>query len=293
MLCAVFTAAAAADSAAPLKKESFDRDPGWEGVNNHIVPAKVRTITQAFGYSPKTSFAGGQPGEIGGRVTRTPELAYYGAKLPPRTLDDKLSASGTFTFTETGGGAGVFVGFFNDQQPATARPTNSLGMNFDCESNGARLAVRLITAQNQSCGEFVTHFIPGKDRPTPLRKGAHYKWTLNYDPAANGGNGRFEYTLAGFDPSDPIKSPIVVDLPPGFKKQGTTFTRFGIMNMRKAGGSLSLYFDDMKVGDQAWDFATDPQWDGSGNNTSFAEHEPSGAHNFGYSPTNFAGGSAG
>src|SRR6185369_12561168 len=90
-------------------------------------------------------------------------------------------------------------GFFNAQQPgATGRPVASLGMDFDCEGSGARLAVRLITAQNQSCGTFVTPFIPGKFRPTPIRNdGNRYHWTLDYDPQAAAGRGQFTFTLAG------------------------------------------------------------------------------------------------
>ena len=277
----------------PLKSEHFDRDPGWEGVNNRIVAEKPRTIAQDFGYSPKTNFAGGQAGEIGGRVARTSRLAFYAVKLPPRTLKDRFSASGAFTFTETAGTSGVCLGFFNDQQPETARPTNSLTMNFDTEGTGARLAVRLITAKNESCGQFVTHFIPGKFRPTPLRKGVRYEWKLDYNPDGAGGNGQFTYTLSGHDPKDPIDSPITVNLTPGFKEQGTTFNRFGIANMRKAGNTVAFYVDDLTVDGKKWDFATDPQWEGVGNRDSYAETDPPGAHSFGYSMTNFAGGNTG
>ena len=35
-----------------LKVESFDRDPGWLGWNNRIVPQEYPTIAQDFGYSP-------------------------------------------------------------------------------------------------------------------------------------------------------------------------------------------------------------------------------------------------
>ena len=138
-------------------------------------------------------------------------------------------------------------------------------MNFDGERRGERLAVRMINANNESCGHFVTQFIPGKFRPTPLQLGRRYEWTLNYDPDANNGGGQFTYTLSGFDrDKDPIDSPISVDLPPGFKKAGATFNRFGIVNTRKAGGSLAFYMNDLAVNEQKWDFSTDPQWDGHG-----------------------------
>ena len=75
-----------------LKTESFDRDPGWEGHNNHITPKKkFRRCTQDFGYS-KTNFASKTPGEIGGQICRA-QRARPGAaaRIPPCTLDDKLS----------------------------------------------------------------------------------------------------------------------------------------------------------------------------------------------------------
>ena len=276
------------------KHENFDHDPGWEEINNRIVLENPRTTVQDFGFSPTTSFAGGKPGEIGGKVTRTARLAFYAAKLPTRTLNDRLSASGAFTFTETSASAGVFVGFFNDQQSETARPMNSLGMDFDCEKAGARMAVRMINAKNESCGHFVTRFIPGKFRPTPLHKGQRYEWTLKYDPDANNGGGQFVYTLSGFDhEKDPIDSPITVNLPPGFKQTGATFNRFGMVNMRKAGHTLAVYMDDLAVDSQKWDFANDPQWDGEGNRSTFTETEAPGTQDFGYSQTNFAGGSIG
>src|SRR5262249_28654591 len=137
-----------------------------------------------------------------GLVTRASEPAFYADKIGPRTLDDRLSASGTFAITKTTGGAGVFFGFFRAEQPGGGgRPVCSLGMDFDAEREGGRLAVRLITGQNQSRGPFVTPFIPGKFRPTPLRNdGTRYAWTLDYDPEAAGGRGRFTFTIRGDAP---------------------------------------------------------------------------------------------
>src|SRR5687767_1793876 len=97
--------------------ETFDRDPGWEGVNNRVVPKAYPTVAQDFGYNAGTNHAGDARGEMGGVVTRASRPAYYGDKVGPLTLDQKLGASGTFAFTKTSGGAGVFVGFFQAQQP--------------------------------------------------------------------------------------------------------------------------------------------------------------------------------
>src|SRR4051812_3816456 len=79
---------APADDPPPaLKSESFDTNPGWEGHNNRIVPDRVPTVTQDFGYSP-TNFVGKAAGELGGRVTRASEPAFYADKIGPVTLDE-------------------------------------------------------------------------------------------------------------------------------------------------------------------------------------------------------------
>ncbi|HWG43047.1 MAG TPA: hypothetical protein VN688_09690 [Gemmataceae bacterium] len=293
-----------------LKTESFDKDPGWEGHNNHVVPQRLPTVVQDFGYS-KTNFAGEEKGEIGGQVMRASKPAYYADTIGPVTLDNKLSASGTFALTKTAPGGGIFFGFFRAEQlSAGGRPTGSLGMNMDCERSGARLAVRLITGRNQSCGTFVTPFIPGKFRPTPIRNdGTRYQWTLDYDPEGAGGRGQFKFTIRGeapkpgeFSKADipeshkkearrrfPDVTAFTVDLPEGYRKQGATFDHFGLMNMMKPGGSMSIFFDNLKYLGRTQAFSQDPKWDASGNRTTYQSKDVGGAHDFGFSPTNHAG----
>src|SRR6185369_11428144 len=79
-----------------LKSESFDRDPGWEGHNNRLQPKVDKVVKQDFDFR-LTNFAGKEKGEIGGTLWRSPARAYYAAKIPTKTLHEKLSASGTFT----------------------------------------------------------------------------------------------------------------------------------------------------------------------------------------------------
>jgi hypothetical protein len=298
---------------AALKSESFDKDPGWEGHNNHVVPQNVPTVRQDFGYS-KTSFAAKAAGEMGGIVTRASEPAYYAQKLTAHTLDDKLSAAGTFALTQSTASGGIFFGFFHAEQPGGGgRPVGSLGLNLDTERQGARLAVRLITGQNQSCGTFITPFIPGHFRPTPIRNdGTRYHWTLDYDPSGAGGKGRFTFTFQGDLPKPgeysntnipeehkqharahfPDTTSFAVDLPEGFRKQSTSFDHFGMMNMMKAGGHLTIFFSDLTCNGAAADFTQDPNWDAAGNRASYPAKDVGGAHDFGFSPTHYAGGQA-
>lgn len=106
------------------KTEHFDTDPGWEGHNNRVAPKVVKTVQQDFGYRA-TNFAGKAKGEIGGTIWRSPTLASYAAKIPVKTLNDKLTASGTFALTASSGSSGVFFGWYSE------KPGNSLTMYFD------------------------------------------------------------------------------------------------------------------------------------------------------------------
>ncbi|MEQ1859769.1 MAG: hypothetical protein ABMA13_07535 [Chthoniobacteraceae bacterium] len=307
------TAAGAAEPP-KLKTESFDRNPGWEEHNNHIVPKKPLMVKQDFGYS-ETHFAGTGAGEMGGVIQRATRHASYAATLTPaKTLDDKLTASGTFAITKSSPGAGVFFGFFNSQQPGgSGRPIGSLGLNMDFEATGGRLAVRLITGGNKSCGTFITPYLPGKFRPTPIKAdGTRYHWTLDYDPQGAGGNGQFKFTMRsdthttqdyGSLPDAsakeaqarfPSTTTFTVDLTPGYKTEGATFDRFGVSNGMKSGGAVALFFDDLRYNGQKQDFAKDPGWIGEGNRVSFEDREVTGAHDFGFSATtSHAGGKPG
>ncbi len=321
--------ALAADTREPhVRTESFDQDPGWDAFNNRMKPdaGAIREVVQDFGYSP-TAHAGGQPGELGGQVFRATQQAFYADKIPVKTLNDKLTASGKFSFDPMGGGGGIWFGWFLAQQEVgNARPKNGLGLNFDFERDGGRLAVRMSNQKNEFCGTFVTPYIPGRFRPSPLHPHTPYEWTLTYDPQAGGGNGQFQFTLrslrsdettraldaklqaaadalpaeqrAMFGPKvgrpDYDGKTFVVDLPPGFKQTGATFDHFGLLAGMKEGNPVKVYFDDLKYDGKSEDFAKDPKWDGSGNRQHYAEDLPTGYHDFGFSPeTHLAGGSPG
>jgi hypothetical protein len=290
-----------AQPATVLKSENVDRDPGWEEHNNRVVPEKALMVKQDFGYSA-TNFAGKASGELGGRIQRSTTPASYSTPLAPvKTLEDKFSASGSFAITAPGGG--FFFGFFNSQQPgASGRPIGSLGLDFDFEKQGGRLAVRLITGTNKSCGTFITPYLPGKFRPTPIRcDGTRYRWTLDYDSQGAAGNGQFTFTLHSdthtaqeYGPLPeasqkealarfPNTTRFTVDLPPGYKEEGATFDRFGALNLMKAGGAATMFFDDLQFAGRAEDFSKDPGWVGAGNRIAFEDYEVTGAHDFGYS----------
>lgn len=317
LVFAVLGLSTGAPPSPPARNEAFNKDPGWEGHNNRLLPKAVPTITQDFGYS-ETSFASREKGEVGGQVVRCATPAYYAARIR-KTLDDKLSASGTFALKGASGSSGVFFGWFHSDQPGGGgRPVQSLGLDFDGEASGARLAVRMINKNNRTCGTFITPFVPGKFRPTPIRlDGTRYNWSLDYSPEGNGGRGRVKFTIkshgtapepleakrlpAGMPEAHrkealkrfPNTTSFTFDLPKGFKKEGASFNRFGLLCMMKPGNAMTIYFGDVKHDGVSDDFRKAPAWAGS-NNRAKVKAAPAGAHDFGYSPkTNFAGGEPG
>ncbi len=276
------------------KTEAFDRDPGWEGFNNHVQPKKRVEVTQDFGFVQiKTN-----EGAIGGKITRSSRPCCYAQDVGTSSLNERLSASGTFKLRASSGSSGIFFGWFNSKQPGgSGRPVGSFGMDFDGEGGGARLAVRMISKSNKSCGTFITPFIPGKYSPTPIRKdGTTYRWKMDYDPDANTGKGRFSFVIHT-DSSNPENfegKVFTVDLPDVLKADGATFDRFGLMNAMKAGGSMTIYFTDLELKGKKVDLGKDPGWIGSSNRERYEEPNQVGAHDFGFSPeTKLAGGSPG
>ncbi len=298
------TASAATGSMPAMKTESFDRDPGWEGFNNRVTPERIPTVTQDFGYRT-SNFAGKDKGESGGTVWRSSTRASYAAKISPKTLSEKLTASGRFAITATSGSSGAFFGWFNGEQTGSGR-RDTLGFRFAGEGSGARLTLQLVTDKNQACGTKVTPWIVDRSkpkgegrkfRPTSIKNdGTQYDWTLDYDPEANGGNGQIQFTLRSRSSSPEAfeTKTHTVALPKGYKAQGTTFDRLGLMNSERGGNPMTIYFDDLQYNGKSEDFTQDPGWIGSGNHASFADRHQGGAHDFGFCPqSSHAGGAPG
>ena len=111
--------------------QSFDTDPGWDGFRNRLRPKTMPVVRQDFGYQ-KTRFAGGSDvDEIGGVVQRAYRRAVCAKRIPVRTLNDSLTASGRFTVRDARGGSGVLIGWFNDETSQGWRTPDSLAMRID------------------------------------------------------------------------------------------------------------------------------------------------------------------
>jgi hypothetical protein len=231
----------------------FSTNPGWEGVNNsaNYVSANVRPRFD-FGYSPFSNLAGGNGvGEIGGETFRGDSrlefngsrMAYYGDRLNETlTLDQPLYADGVLSFHRGVSDSTTLIGFFhstdsvrssNSQDSAT--PENFIGVAIEGPS-----AEGFYFYPTYGVNEEGVRADGGRGTPTPpyiYPDGISHTWTLDYDPAANGGRGRVTVTLDG--------QAVSLDLDLGHKQIGARFNRFGIITTHIDGNGQTVYLDDL------------------------------------------------
>lgn len=271
-------------TAVPLAAlEPFDRDPGWEAVNNRPGSHAGVSRRQAFGFA-NTAHSGGNHGEIGGRIERTFTPAYYGKPIQEKTLNDRLEASGRFAVTESSGG-GVLVGWFNEDSRGWRTP-NSLAFRIDGESGKFRVFFEYGTQHWKTGGgrTFEGRYQVTKT-PMPLADGAPHDWNLVYDPEGEAGQGLLTFTLDGQEFTAPLL--------PDHRDDGAVFNRFGIFNQQVPGGTVTMFLDDLVIDGVAESFDVDPQWDALGNQAEFVDTLIRPIHDFGFGETNFAGGQPG
>ena len=142
--------------------ESFDQEPAnWEGNNNRSTHFTPKTVTQDFGYSGSTHHAGGQPGEIGGKINPAGEAAYYGYRLPnPLTLDAPRSASGKILVAR---GPGHFLlGFFNADTLNEWRTPNTLVARINGRGDSFHCHIEYCTSRWRCEAGVIGVIVPGQ-----------------------------------------------------------------------------------------------------------------------------------
>jgi len=308
VLCVSLTFAAGTAQPTRQQFESFDRDPGWEGLNNRLVDLDRPIVRQRFGWRP-SRFAGGQGGEIGGVIWRSATPAWYGLPFDkPLTLDDHLSASGRFSLgqmvvaNQWHTSSAVYLGFFNHREQGW-RAINYMGFRlfgqrdyefttYEGISAGALVEAGIGTSAYASSGALLGEFRGGRlrdmkpeDMVNILPDNSTHTFRFTYDP--KGGNGWGSYTF-GVDG----KSTRTTELGEDFRRMGATFDHFGIFNEQLPGYQMTAFFDDLTINGRTFDFAKDPGWEGSGNNATFNDEVQYGANDFGWRTTAHAGGKA-
>ncbi len=302
-LVAAVAARAAAERAATkptTRTEAFDRDPGWDGHNNRQAPKNPPLVIQNFGYSA-TNHAGKARGEIGGEFGAGLRPAWYGKSISPKSFEDQLSASGSLCVLKGQSIAGwhtstnVYVGWFNDAPGDQIwRPVNFVGFRLQTsnEPDGCLIEVTYGTGAYQAGGAFVNAAGGAQEKNVRELKssdllrvppdGSKHNWSVAYDPSGAGGAGEVVFTFDGNETR--------LKLADGHRKAGAKFNRFGVFTPRIPGKELVAYFDDLTIDGQAEDFARDPGWNGSGNHQRYREPAQYAYNDFGFSPTNYAGG---
>ncbi len=295
---ALLLAVLAAVAGAPLtgaekaveRTERFDRDPGWEGVNNRTTATSTREVVQDFGFSPQSRRAGGEPGEMGGRITPAAEPAYYARRVDRLTLDRPFSASGRLAGNDRQ--FHVLVGFFNAGTLNEWRTPNTVAIRLLGRGDRLFAFVEYCTSRWRAGGDNPGGFAVRED-PQSGRKelrgfstGAPHTWSLRYDPSAFNGDGGLTATVDG--------ETAVCRLDPGHKADGAEFNRFGLLNvMKSADDGGEVWLDDVRVLDGPVEtFARDPAWEGRGNRRRYVSANVRPRFDFGFSPTRQAGGTA-
>ena len=284
-------AAAAALAEPATKSESFDRDPGWDRSNNRPADRNDRPVSvrQDFGFS-STSRAGGKVGEIGGFVQAAAEPAWYAKIVADRTLRQPLSASGSIAVAD--GGTNLLLGFFNADTAKEWRTANSLALRINGRGDHFFAYLEYCTSMWRAGADnpqpFPTRGDPQTGRTALIgfpAGGKVHRFELRYDPAGNNGSGAITATIDG--------QTSVCHLDPGHKADGAVFNRFGILNVMKSADSGSeVFVDDLVINGERHAFDADPMWEGHGNRTTFTTNNARPRFDFGFSPTNYAGGKA-
>jgi hypothetical protein len=256
------------------KKESFDRDPGWDGHQNRL-SGSTREVAQDFGFSPSTSHAGKGPGEVGGRIQTAAEPAFYAKAIRPVSLDDRLEASGTLLIPK--GKAHFLLGFFHSGSTNEWRTPNSLALRILGRGEHFHLHVEYATSRWRAGASFFGRKEPGSEKAheREIPCGVPYAWSLRYDPA---GDGSVEAILDG--------EKVSFRLDPGHKADGARFDRFGIINaLKSVDDPGEFWLDDLTLLGEREDFSRDPGWEALQNRRTYRTANVRPQFDFGFSPT--------
>ena len=263
-----------------LRTETFDIDPGWDGHNNRSQTPPARQITQDFGYSPFSSNAGGPAGEIGGTITPAGEAAYYANVIPVETLNDTFTASGTLNLH---GPVHSLLGFFNADTVNEWRTPNAISLRLLGRNDEFFFAYNDYGTDLWRAGGNVFPQPGGSEFEFASGPGDVHNWSLTYEP--NGG-GRVTATIDS--------QTVVTNLDPGHKADGASFNRFGLMTvMKSADNPGQVWLDNVTVNGVTETFDSNPNWSGLNNQNTYTSTNVRPRFDFGFSPTNNAGGLAG
>ena len=274
---------------AEQRTERFDRDPNWDGHNNRSA-LPLRIATQDFGYSPDTNYLGNEPGEVGGTIQGAGDPAWYAKPIPVLTLDDEMEASGIIRLSDRMSDVHFQLGFFNSKTDVGWRTPNTINLRFLGRGREDDIPVFFafadyLTQTWRAGGLAVGGLAPetGRESPVFFECGeVLHTWSIRYAPNDDG-SGTVTGTIDGISVS--------VRMNPEHRVDGASFDRFGLLNAMKSNqGPGAVWIDDVVINGEAQDFSSDPGWQGQGNRRTYVDQLVRPRFDFGYSPTNHAGG---
>jgi hypothetical protein len=233
------------DLAVNGSRESFDRDPGWDGFQNRRTYGSKNVRPRFnFGFSP-THFAGGaSAGELGGLVFRgdcryADRMACYGDRVGPLSLNRALRASGKIALRRGVSDSTTLFGFYHSQRSMAVNPSQASGfpesfLGFAVEGPSREGFFVYPAYRTAGDRQDYTH---GPDRPHIHPDGKPHDWSLEYSPSLAGKPGRITLVFDG-------KS-VSLDLHSGDEPTDITFDRLGLVTTWIDGNAQSLYFDDL------------------------------------------------
>jgi hypothetical protein len=287
ILMLLLALAAGRSLSAEQRHQSFDKNPRWESHNCRPAVEAGRQVKQDFGFS-FTRHAGGKgAGELGGFIHPAAEPASYARRIPRKTLNDKLTASGTVKCT--GRQFHVVVGFFNSNTLNEWRTPNTISLRLYGRGDVFYAFVEYATSRWRAGGDnpqpfpFVIDPGTGRREQSGFTSNTAHRWSLTYDPQGNDGAGVVTATI------DEATAICHLDL--GHKQDGATFNRCGLMTVMKHwddGGELWL--DDITINGKTEHFDRDPGWESFQNRRDYLSTNVRPRFDFGYSPTRYAGG---
>ena len=222
----------AAPAHAATRTETFDTDPGWSGSANR---PSTPCITRLNGFGVTAE------GAVGGAFSRSVLFSELAQPLAPaRTLDDRLSAEGTLTVTESHAASGLLFGWHN-RRSRNWRTNDSLMFRLDGEEPYARAFIEYGTRSWLAGGDQDA----GRGREIRLVEGRPYPWRLDYDPdRGTWRKGRLRLQIAGLQ--------LAASLPPAAREDGATFDRFGFLGQMLEGpgsgqGQMHAFVDGLRL----------------------------------------------
>ncbi len=210
----------------------FSKDPGWVEANNRATIENPPVGAHDFGFSPKTSFAGGNEGEIGGDLWRSGKYGYYADKVGPLSLGDRLEAGGKVVLKVGAPDSDVYLGWFSSTAKETP-PTESgnfLGVHVGGPTRVGHYFIPRMATSKRTLAKV--------EKGPILTPGKVFEWSLVYDPGANGGQGELRVSLD--------KESVTLPLKKGLNAEEANFDRFGLFNSTAGGQLVRIYLDDLK-----------------------------------------------